>query len=105
MENNHSVTKDNLENQIYKAIYQKIGNKTTICCLILKNGFEIIGYSSCVDYKNYNQEKGEKLAFDNAFNQLWLVEAYVMQNRKTYNQNQKNKNQNQNQTRKPILKK
>jgi hypothetical protein len=57
----------------------KTGKKTTICCLSLENGFEVIGESACVDPKNFNDELGKKYAYESAFNKLWELEGYRLQ--------------------------
>jgi hypothetical protein len=77
MEN--TVTENGLKEIIVKTEYARIGVKTTICCLTLKNGFEIIGQSACVDPKNFNKELGEKYSYEQAFNKLWELEGYKLQ--------------------------
>ena len=48
----------------------------TICVLVVKPGFKIIGTSACLKPENYNKEIGEQYAFENAFEQLWEFEGY-----------------------------
>jgi len=43
----------------------------TICVLVLKNGYTIVGKSSCVSPANYNEEIGRRIARENAVNQVW----------------------------------
>ena len=33
------------------------------------------------DYEAYNQEIGESIAFENAFDKLWQLEGYVLKNK------------------------
>lgn len=56
--------------------------KTTICNLYLQNGFTVRGESACVDPKNFNKDMGEKISFSNAFDKVWLLEGYLMQESK-----------------------
>ncbi|MFA7122329.1 MAG: Gp49 family protein [Bacilli bacterium] len=44
---------------LVKEEFGRIGEKTTICCLTLKNGFEITGVSACVDAAEYSYEIGK----------------------------------------------
>lgn len=77
MEN--TITEQGIKDQIIKAEYMRIGIKTTICCLTLKNGFEVVGFSACVDPNNFNKQMGEEFAYANAFNKLWELEGYKLQ--------------------------
>ena len=53
--------------------------KTTICNLYLENGFTVCGESACVDPANFDKEIGEKIAYENARDKLWLLEGYLLQ--------------------------
>ncbi|MGQ0286797.1 Gp49 family protein [Pasteurellaceae bacterium 22721_9_1] len=59
----------------------------TICTLTLKNGFNVVGTSACVDESNYNQEVGDKVAFEDAFDKIWVLEGYLLK-QKMYEQKQ-----------------
>ena len=50
------VTLEQIEAAISEEQDYKLGNKTTCVLLILKNGFEVIGTSACVDPGNYDHE-------------------------------------------------
>ena len=52
--------------------------KTTICELVLRTGFVVIGISTCVDIKNYNKELGEKLSYEDAIRKLQEFAAYEL---------------------------
>ena len=47
----------------------------TICILVLKNGFSIVGTSACVSPENFKQDEGRKYAREKAFEQLWQLEG------------------------------
>lgn len=53
----------------------------TICVLVLKNGFTVVGKSACASPSNYDQDIGQKIARDNAREQIWALEGYVLKNR------------------------
>lgn len=43
----------------------------TICTLVLKNGFTVVGKSACASPANFNAELGHKIARQDAVNQIW----------------------------------
>lgn len=53
----------------------------TICIIETRTGFVITGESACIDPANYNQELGERLAYDTALRKLWPLEAYAKMSR------------------------
>lgn len=55
--------------------------KLTICLITLKNGFTLVGTSSCVDAANYDEQKGRDAARETALNPLWLLEGYLLRQR------------------------
>ena len=73
-----TVTIERLESLIVKVDYSNNG-KTTTCILHLKNGFQVVGFSGVVDVTNFNQELGEKYAYENCINKLWELEGYRLQ--------------------------
>ena len=50
----------------------------TFCVLRLKNGFTVHGSSACADPANYNRGIGERLAWQNAVNQIWPLLGYEL---------------------------
>lgn len=53
----------------------------TVCCLTLQNGFTVTGESACASPENFDAEIGEKIAFENARNKVWLLEGYLLKER------------------------
>lgn len=50
----------------------------SICILVMKNGFTIIGKSAPASAANFNAELGKKLAYEDAIRQLWPLEGYLL---------------------------
>ena len=48
----------------------------TVCILVMRNGFIIIGKSAPVDPENYNQELGVKFAYEDAVRHAWPLCAF-----------------------------
>lgn len=53
----------------------------TICVLVMKNGFTIVGKSACASPENFNAELGQKIAREDARRQIWALEGYALRNR------------------------
>lgn len=54
----------------------------TLCIITLRNGFNVVGESACVDPTNYNKEIGDTIAYNNARNKIWLLEGYALAERR-----------------------
>ncbi|MBN4856406.1 hypothetical protein H4F83_05710 [Citrobacter freundii] len=50
----------------------------TFCVLVLENGFTVTGESACASPENFDAEIGRKIARQNAFNKIWLLEGYLL---------------------------
>ena len=75
----NKVSLSDMMAKIKSTTYTILPNgKTTVCQLILENGFSIEGQSACVDIANYNQALGEKYAFENAVDKMWQLEGYLL---------------------------
>lgn len=75
----NKVTKESIEAKIKDVQYRKLTHKLTHCLIIMENGFQVTGESACVDPKNYDQAIGEKCAYENAFEKIWMIEGYLLQ--------------------------
>ncbi len=56
----------------------RVFETSTIAAVRLSNGFTLIGHSACVSPEMFNKEIGEKIALDNAKEQLWSLEGYKL---------------------------
>ena len=72
------VTKEYMESRIANTDFHRLGETVTICSITLDNGYSVRGESACVNPENYNQQIGEKIAFDNAFRQLWPLFGFLL---------------------------
>lgn len=50
----------------------------TIAIVILDNGFALQGWSAPADPANFNAERGQEFAYEDALRKAWAFEAYVM---------------------------
>lgn len=50
----------------------------TICILVMRNGFTVIGKSAPASPENFDEEKGRRFAYEDAIKQLWPLEGYAL---------------------------
>lgn len=50
----------------------------TICVLVLRNGFTVIGHSACASPENFDAEIGRKIAREKAVEQVWPLMGYEL---------------------------
>lgn len=53
----------------------------TICLLVTRNGFTIIGKNAPASPDNFDAELGRKLAYEDAVRQLWPLMGYALRER------------------------
>lgn len=53
----------------------------SICILVMKNGFTIIGKSAPASPQNFNADLGRKLAYEDAVRQLWPLMGFALRDR------------------------
>lgn len=72
------VIKEQMAARIVTSEFIKIGSTVTLCNLTLDNGYSVRGESACVNPANYNEEIGNKIAYDNAFQKLWALFGFLL---------------------------
>lgn len=74
------VTEADMQARIAEVKFHRFGNLTH-CTIHLDNEYMVTGESSCVNPENYNQQIGEKIAYDNAFAKLWPLFGFLLAER------------------------
>ncbi len=79
----NTVTSTQIEAVLHGSSFQdkKMGEKTTVVCCTLPNGFEITESSACVDPANYDHAIGVKICLDRIKNRVWQLEGYLLQSK------------------------
>ncbi len=72
------VTKEYIESRIIGSGCTRFDQTITICQITLDNGYSVRGESACVNPENYNQEIGERIAYDDVFNKLWPLFGFLL---------------------------
>ena len=76
------ITQDHIEGLAHACMYHVFpGTTITVCCLVLENGFKVIGESQCVSPENFDEELGRKIARENAIEKIWELEGYLLKQR------------------------
>jgi hypothetical protein len=57
------------------------GTVMTICALVLKNGFSVVGTSAPASAENFDRDLGRKIAKGKAVDQIWQLEGYLLRQR------------------------
>ena len=76
-----SITQEQIENIVDNAPYQEaiFWNKEYIRSYKLPSGFTILGRAAMIDPTGYDQEIANRIAREDAINQLWSLEGYRYQ--------------------------
>lgn len=69
------------EQIIAEQFYIFPGTTMTVCCLTLKNGYNVVGTSAAASPENFDKSIGERIARDNARNQIWALEWYLLKSK------------------------
>lgn len=73
------LTPGNIDNAIvHEQYYVFPGTTLTVCCLTLRNGFNVIGESAAASPKNFDENIGRKIAFTDAREKIWALEGYLL---------------------------
>ena len=76
------LTPEYIDSVIDSVTYTQLpSGRTMICELTLANGFTIRGESTVVSIENFNLAVGQDVAFNDARNKVWQLEAYLMKQR------------------------
>lgn len=76
------ITPDHIDSVIVGEDYHVFGATClTVCCLTLKNGFNVTGESACASPENFDAELGRKIAYRNAREKIWALEGYLLKER------------------------
>lgn len=57
------------------------GDVLTVCLLVTRSGFTIVGKSAPASPENFNADLGCKLAYEDAIRQLWPLMGYELRQR------------------------
>jgi len=75
----NSVTEESIKEKIVGEMYLVLPDgRSTLCMLTLRNGYTIKGFSACVDAANFDANAGRRIAFEDAFRQIWPLEGYLL---------------------------
>ena len=72
------LTPAHIDSTIKDISYHRLTDVLTVCVLTLMNGFTVTGESACASTENYNEEIGNKVAFENAREKIWMLEGYLL---------------------------
>ena len=75
----NKITIEDVKGFIEDLEVEKFREKTTIVKAVLKNGFILVEYSSCVDPVNFDMELGKKICMERIENKIWELLGFKLQ--------------------------
>lgn len=76
------ITPQHIGDVISYSDYYRVANTTcTVCMIVLKNGYVVVGKSAAVSMENFDEEIGKKVAYENAKTQIWDLEGYLLKDK------------------------
>lgn len=72
------ITREYIESRIERIEYLILDDRSTLCTITIDNGFRVRGISACAAPENFNQLIGEKVAYDDAFKELWAPFGFML---------------------------
>lgn len=77
-----SISQDMVNNFIKETHVDTVGDKTTVVRALLKNGFEIVEASACVDKNNYDENIGAEICINKIKDKIWFLLGFLLQTAK-----------------------
>jgi len=80
-DNHYSVTRTHLDKMLQDSITEEIvfHGKELVISFKLLCGFTVMGKAAVVNPEKFDMNTCRLLAYENAINQLWMLEGYRMQ--------------------------
>ena len=72
------VTPADVKAKVKKVLYKRMTDTLTVCVIVTQNGYSVVGTSACASPENFNEEIGNKIAYDEAFGKLYGLEGYLL---------------------------
>lgn len=73
------LTPEDIDRVIVTELFHVFpGTTLTVCALVLRNGYTVVGESAAVSPDNFDEEIGRKIARENARNKIWALEGYLL---------------------------
>jgi len=73
------ICQEDVDNFLLVGKECKFGDKTTVMHYTLRNGYEMVEASSCVDPVNYNADIGMNICNDKAKSKVWEYLGFLLQ--------------------------
>lgn len=72
------ITNEYIKSRVAETHYSILPDgRTTVCSIVLVNGYTVTGSSSCLDRANFSVDLGRNYSFQKAFEKIFEVEAFL----------------------------
>ena len=76
------ITPDDIDAKILGEYFHHFtGTTMTVCCLVLQNGYAVVGQAAAASMENFDAEIGRKVARADARDKIWQLEGYLLRER------------------------
>ena len=73
------LTPEDIDSAILAEQYHVFpGTTMTVCCLVLRNGYCVVGHSAAASHENFDEGIGKRIARLNARDEIWALEGYLL---------------------------
>lgn len=72
------VKRQDIIDRIELIKFDIIEETTTLCTIVLDNGYSVRGESACVNKENFDEDIGARYAFDDAFKKFWPLFGFLL---------------------------
>lgn len=76
----HYVTADNALQLVAVGENEPL-QRLSLCILVMRNGYTVVGKSAPASAENFNAELGRKLAYEDCIRQLWPLMGFALRDR------------------------
>lgn len=77
-----SISQEMVDDFIKETHVSTVGDKTTLVRVVLRNGFELVEASACVDKVNYSEKLGAKICLSKIKDKIWFLLGFLLQTAK-----------------------
>ena len=73
------ISDETVKSKVADITHAKLGNKTVVCCIRTKCGYEVIGTATCSRKKDFDADIGKEESYKDAEKRLYELEEYRAQ--------------------------
>lgn len=76
------ITDDYIVSRIARTSYMVVDDITTVCVMVLDNGYRVFGFSTPASPENFREDIGRTYAAKDAMRKLWPMFGFLLREKK-----------------------